>query len=53
MAKDVSGNDNIDKYFEATAGKITELTIGPNPNYTGSRTVKVVPVEKRNCPAQP
>jgi tricorn protease len=43
--KDVSGNDNIDKYFEATAGKITELTIGPNPNYTGSRTVKVVPVE--------
>ena len=32
-------------FFEATAGKIIELTIGPNPDYTGSKVVKVVPVE--------
>jgi len=31
-------------FFENTSGKIVELTIGPNPNYTQSRVVKVVPV---------
>ena len=30
--------------FENTAGKIVEITVGPNPDGTGSRTVKVVPV---------
>ena len=30
--------------FENTAGKIVEITIGPNPDGTGSRTVQVVPV---------
>ena len=43
--KDLTTAENIYKFFEATAGKIVELTIGPNPNYTGSRVVKVVPVE--------
>ncbi len=31
--------------FERTAGRIVEITIGPNPDGSGSRTVKVVPVE--------
>ncbi len=47
--KDVTAIENIYKFFEATAGKIVELTIGPNPNYTGSRVVKVVPVETENA----
>ena len=47
--KDVTATENIYKLFEATAGKIVELAIGPNPNYTGSRVVKVVPVETENA----
>ena len=43
--KDVTADENLYKFFEATAGKIVDLTIGPNPNYTGSKVVKVVPVE--------
>jgi tricorn protease len=30
--------------FENTADKIVEITVGPNPDGTGSRTVQVVPV---------
>ncbi len=30
--------------FENTADKLVEITVGPNPDGTGSRTVKVVPV---------
>ncbi len=47
--KDVPATENLYKFFEATAGKITELTIGPNPNYTSSRVVKVVPVDNENA----
>ncbi len=43
--QDITTAENLYKYFEATAGKIVELTIGPNPDYTASRVVKVVPVE--------
>ena len=43
--KDVQASDEIYQYFENTAGTLTEITVGPNPNYTGSRVVKVVPVE--------
>lgn len=46
--KDLPASENIYKFFEATAGKIVELTIGPNPNMTGSRVVKVVPIENEN-----
>ena len=46
--KDVTTAENLYKFFESTAGKIVELTIGPNPNYSGSRMVKVVPVENEN-----
>jgi tricorn protease len=41
----VKASDNFFQFFENTAGKIVELTIGPNPDMTGSRVVKVVPVE--------
>jgi tricorn protease len=43
--KDLTTADNLFEHFEATAGKIVELTIGPNPNYNGSSVVKVVPIE--------
>jgi len=36
--------DNIFKYFETTAGKIVELTIGSDSKGTKTRLVKVVPV---------
>jgi tricorn protease len=42
--KAVTASDNIYQYFENTADKIVELTIGPNPGNEGSRVVKVVPV---------
>jgi len=35
---------NIFSMFENTADKIIEITVGPNPDGTGSRTVKVVPI---------
>ncbi len=40
----VTASDELYRYFENTAGKIVELTIGPNADNTGSRVVKVVPV---------
>jgi tricorn protease len=42
--KEVMAADNLYQFFENTAGKIVELTIGPGPSMTGSRVVKVVPV---------
>ncbi|HOF91133.1 MAG: PDZ domain-containing protein [Tenuifilaceae bacterium] len=41
---DLTADQNLFSFFENTSGKIVELTIGPNPNYTQSRVVKVVPV---------
>ncbi|GAC1303290.1 MAG: S41 family peptidase [Mucilaginibacter sp.] len=37
-------SENLYKLFENTSGKITEITVGPNPGYEGSHVVKVVPV---------
>jgi tricorn protease len=42
--RELTAADNIYSFFENTSGKIVELTLGPNPNTTGSRTVQVVPV---------
>jgi tricorn protease len=42
--KDVTADQNLYSFFEKTAGKIVELTIGPNANGSGSRVVKVEPV---------
>ncbi|HEY4335140.1 MAG TPA: PDZ domain-containing protein [Puia sp.] len=41
---ELKGDDNFFRPFENTAGKIVELTIGPNADGSGSRVVKVVPV---------
>jgi tricorn protease len=43
--RDVRPPANVYSFFENTAGKIVELTVGPTPDGSGSRTVKVVPVE--------
>jgi len=35
--------------FENTAEKIIEITVGPNPDSTGSRTVSVVPIRNESA----
>jgi tricorn protease len=35
---------NLYSFFENTSGKLIEITVGPNPDGSNSRTVKVVPV---------
>jgi tricorn protease len=42
--KDLRPPTDVHSLFENTAGKIVEITVGPNPDGTGSRTVQVVPV---------
>jgi tricorn protease len=37
--------DNLYARFERTAGRLVDVTVGPNPEGTGSRIVKVVPIE--------
>jgi tricorn protease len=43
--KALNSPDNLYQRFERTAGRLVELTVGPNPDGKGSRTVKVVPVD--------
>ncbi|GJM29621.1 MAG: tricorn protease [Cyclobacteriaceae bacterium] len=40
----INGADNLYSFFENSADRIVELTIGPNPDGTASTKVKVVPV---------
>ncbi|HET9371629.1 MAG TPA: PDZ domain-containing protein, partial [Vicinamibacterales bacterium] len=42
--QDVRPPANVYSFFENTAGKIVELTVGPNADGTASRVVKVVPI---------
>jgi tricorn protease len=35
---------NVYQLFENTAGKIIEISVGPNPDGSGARTVQVVPI---------
>jgi tricorn protease len=42
--RDLRPPDNLYARFETTAGRIVEITVGPNPDGTGSRTVQAVPV---------
>jgi tricorn protease len=42
---DLRPPDDLHARFERTAGRIVEITVGPNPQGTGSRTVKLVPIE--------
>ncbi len=41
---DLKSSDNIYRHFENAAGKIVELTVGPNADGSDSRTVSVVPI---------
>jgi tricorn protease len=40
---------NLYALFENTAGKIIEITVGPKPEASGSRTVQVVPLENESA----
>jgi tricorn protease len=42
--QDVRPPVNVYRFFENTSGKIVEITVGPNADGSGSRTVQVVPV---------
>jgi tricorn protease len=42
--QDVKPPTNVYSFFENTANRIVEITVGPNPDGTGSRTVSVVPI---------
>src|SRR6202041_1653059 len=42
--RDVKTAEDVDSYFQETAGKQTVLKVGPNPDGSGSRDVTVVPV---------
>jgi tricorn protease len=46
--RDLAPPDNLYARFERTAGRTVELTVGPNPDGTGSRTVKAVPVDSES-----
>jgi len=41
--RDLTADKNIHSFLENTDGKIVALTVGPNPDYNGSRVIKVVP----------
>jgi tricorn protease len=42
--RDLRPPTNLYSVFENTSGKIVEITLGPNPDGRGSRTVQVVPI---------
>jgi tricorn protease len=42
--RDVVPPANLYSFFENTSGKLIEITVGPNSNGAGARTVSVVPV---------
>ena len=43
--RDVRPPANLYSFFENTAGKIVEITVAPNPDGSGARVVRVVPIE--------
>ena len=43
--RDLDGADDIDSFFEGTAGNQVLLKVGPNPDGKGSREVTVVPID--------
>ena len=42
--RELTSSDNLYQAFQETAGKQTEIRVGPNPDNTGSREVTVVPI---------
>ena len=51
--RDLRPPTNLFSLFENTADKLIEITVGPNPDGSGARTVKVVPVANEYRPAEP
>jgi tricorn protease len=47
--QDLRPPENLYGRFENSAGKIVEITVGPNPDGTGARTVQVVPIENERA----
>jgi tricorn protease len=47
--KDLKPPAEIYAVFENTAGKIVELTVGPNPDGSGSRVVQAVPIASESA----
>jgi len=47
--KELRYPDDIYQRFERTAGRIIEITVGPNADGSSSRTVKVVPVDDESA----
>ncbi|HWP44791.1 MAG TPA: PDZ domain-containing protein, partial [Blastocatellia bacterium] len=43
--RNLTANDNVYAFFEATANKQVVIRVGPNPDGSGSREVTVVPVQ--------
>ncbi|HKV11541.1 MAG TPA: PDZ domain-containing protein [Thermoanaerobaculia bacterium] len=43
--RELRADDDVDSFFEGTAGKSVLLEVGPDPSGKGSRKVSVVPVE--------
>ncbi len=46
---DLEASDNVFERFENTAGKITDITVGPSADGSGSRTVSVVPIPNESA----
>ncbi len=44
QGREVRPPENLFSFFENTSGKLIEITVGPKPDGTGSRTVSVVPI---------
>jgi tricorn protease len=47
--EDVRPPANVYAPFENTSGKIVEITVGPNPDGSNSRTVQVVPIANESA----
>lgn len=47
--QEVQPPTNLYGLFENTAGKIVEITVGPNPDGSGARTVQVVPIASESA----
>lgn len=47
--KQIYANREVYAYFENTAGQQTTITVGPNPDGTGSRDVVVVPLASESA----
>ncbi len=45
QGRELRADENVFARFEKTAGKLVELTVGPNADGSESRTVSVVPIE--------